>query len=120
VGIIRAFEREAIARGASPVVVIIPLVPDLRTLKREGTPVYAPLLEELERSGTRYLDLGEQLGRTLGDDDPCTLYSKCGGGHFTKAAYRAVARLVYEFLRDRSLLPCHSRRCEPGEARRAR
>lgn len=99
VGIAKAFTREATSRGASPLFVIIPLVPDFVGKKKTGKWSYAPLVDELERAKVPYLDTGARFEAELQGGDPCSLYVRCSGGHFNEKGYRLLGEYVHEWLK---------------------
>lgn len=103
-GIAKAFAREATARGASPLVLLIPLVPDFADREKTGKWVYAPLMEELDRAGVAYLDSGDRFLKVLAGRDPCSLYVRCAGGHFNEEGYRLLAELVHGWFREKGQL----------------
>ena len=57
-GIAKAFAREATSRGASPLVLLIPLPTDFSDVRKSGAWPYAPLTDELARAGVATLDAG--------------------------------------------------------------
>ena len=96
--IARELRREAARRGAFGAVVVIPDAADLRTRRRRGRWVYQPLLDALARDGVPALDAGERLDAAAGRRDPCALYTRCQGGHFTNEGYAELGELVYAWL----------------------
>ena len=112
--IARAFQREATARGAAPVVIVIPLAADFASRKKTGRWDYAPLLEELDCAGIPRLDAGERFLAALGGSEPCTLYTRCSGGHFNKEANRMLGEFVHAFLRDQRTASPRRRAGQPG------
>lgn len=104
-GIARAFQREALSRGAAPYVIFIPLPSDFDHRKKTGRWPYTTLVDELARTGVPHLDAGERLLAGLAGKSPCTLYSRCSGGHFTDDGYRIFGELVNDYLREQGKLP---------------
>lgn len=104
VGIAKAFVREAAARGASPIFVIIPLVPDFIYERKTGHWPYEPLFEALDRAGVPYLDTGALFKTELDGRDPCSLYRRCGGGHFNEEGNRLLGKYVYQWMMTKGVL----------------
>jgi hypothetical protein len=103
--IVRAFAREARARGAFAGVVLIPDPGDFPMKRHRGRSSYTPLLEALDRDGVPYLDTIDLFAQKLGDREPFTLYTGRRGGHFNEASSAALAGFVHDWLRAQGRLP---------------
>jgi len=98
VGIAKAFVREAQHRDATPLFLILPLVPDFSFERKNGTWPYAPLVEALEREHVPFLDMGPVFEADLKGGDPCSLYVRCGGGHFNEHGSQMLAEHVQSWV----------------------
>jgi len=104
VEIMKRFVATARSRGQAPLVLLIPDVKDLDWLRAHGTPPYQQLVEQLTAAKVPFVSAAEPLDRYLDGAVPCTLYSRCGGGHFKPAGYRELAMVVQRSIRDLHLL----------------
>lgn len=100
VALLDAFASEALAAGASRVVVLVfPREKELDTLISERDRYWQPLLAELQRQAIPYLDLAEVLegpfARTQQDPNAPPIYR---GGHFSPEGNRIVAARVLQWL----------------------
>jgi hypothetical protein len=102
--ILKAFEREARTRGQHPVVVLIPDLKDLHELRSSARLPYGVLADRLEESGIPTPDVAARMLEYLGDRDPCALFTNCDRGHYNPVGYQRLARIVYDWMRERSLL----------------
>lgn len=101
--IARSFVAESKAQDKHAGVVIFPLAGDFAYARRTGRLPHQPLLDELERHHVPVLDTTAPLEKALGDRDPCDLYVRCQGGHFTPEGNRIIAESVHGWLAARSL-----------------
>lgn len=98
--IIKSFVSEAQRRNQKPMVLLIPDEKDLRWLRDHGTLPYAELVNRLRNAGIIVPDIAGELGKYLGSRDPCELYTRCGGGHFSQEGYKRLAEIVFDKLRE--------------------
>lgn len=93
-GIAERFVQDAHARGAAPVVVLIPLVPDFGVARSTGRWPHAPLVDRLTRAHVPFVDLGPAFEADLAGADPCSLYVRCTGGHLNARGNQLMAEHV--------------------------
>lgn len=98
VGIIEEFNKEAVARGRQPVVLIIPTGLDLKYYQRKGFWVYQTLVDELNKIGIKPVNIGPDMLAHLGNRDPCVLFRRCSS-HYNAEGYQVLANLVYDHLK---------------------
>ena len=97
-GIIAEFLKVAEQRSQQALVMIIPDIKDLETLRGGKGAAYDALLDQLTRSGIKPIDAGRGMLALVGDRDICDLYVSCGASHFNAEGYALLARLVHERL----------------------
>jgi hypothetical protein len=100
VAILAAFAHEAEAHGQRPLVLVIPDLADLRTLRAGGAFPYTPLVDELRQRGIEVVDGGVALDRAVGDRDPCVVYTACSRGHLNAEGQMALASALVARLRE--------------------
>jgi hypothetical protein len=99
--ILQAFHRDALARGQQPIVLLIPTLTDLLTLRETGSLPYQPLEQALERAGIVMPHVGQRLLAGLGDLDPCDLYKGCIiHRHFNAEGNARLAAMVHEWIME--------------------
>lgn len=103
VGIMSAFVTEAKARADKPLVLVIPTLMDLRHFEETGIWVYAPLIAELERLEIPFLDAGPRILAALQGQDVQAFFAP--RSHLNEKGNELLARIVYEALLARRLLP---------------
>ena len=81
-------------------VLLIPDEKDLRWLRDHGTLPYAELANRLRNAGVIVPGIAEEMSKYLSSRDPCELYTRCGGGHFTPDGYQRLAEIVFAKLRE--------------------
>jgi len=104
VAVLRAFVRDARARGQEPVVVLIPDEKDLQFARAGRALPYAPLGDALRAAGIEHPDVAGAMLRKLDGRDPCDLFTNCGRGHFNPDGYAELARVVEAWIREHDLL----------------
>jgi hypothetical protein len=108
--IIEAFVSEATGRQQKAMVLLIPDEKDLLWLREHGTTPYRELTTRLKAHGVNVIDAADELNRRLGNEAPCTLYTRCGGNsHFRPEGYRALAEIVYAKLEELHWVPPDAR-----------
>jgi hypothetical protein len=101
--ILAAFYREALGRGKTPVVTIIPTGLDLVYFVEHGRWPYQNLIVELSLCNIQAFNFGPGIIGRLNKKDPCTLFDDCSQ-HYNQHGYRVLAELSLELLRQRGLL----------------
>jgi hypothetical protein len=96
--LMHAFVEAARRRGQKAMILLIPDEKDLRWLRAHGALPYAELATRLRASGIAVPAVAEALSRDLGGRDPCSLYTRCGDGHFAPGAHRQLAEIAYGAL----------------------
>jgi hypothetical protein len=100
-GILIKFHEEAIARGKTPIVTVIPDEPDLVFFRKSGIWPYQSLIDGLKSRNIDVLNFGEGIMRNLGSDDVETLYKS---GHYNERGNRIMADIALEYLQKKALL----------------
>jgi GDSL-like lipase/acylhydrolase family protein len=104
VAILRQFVATAKGRGQVPLVLLIPDVKDLESLRAHGTLPYQPLIDSLTANGVPFVSAAQSLNGYLGAKPPCALYFRCRGSHFRPDGYRELAKVVERAIQERGLL----------------
>ena len=104
VAILRQFVATARGRGQVPLVLLIPDVKDLESLRAHGTLPYQPLIDSLTANGVPFVSAAQSLNGYLGAKPPCALYFRCRGSHFRPDGYRELAKVVERAIQERGLL----------------
>ena len=103
--IARAFQALAAERGKRVVVVLFPSESSFESYRRGDELPTAALAALLATTGSDVLDLTAGFDDYLGRRQYGDLLHPPPDSHYTPEGNRVVADLVYEFMRDRSLLP---------------
>lgn len=98
--IIKTFASEALRRNQKPMVLLIPDEKDLRWLRDHGALPYGELAKRLRNADVIVPGVAEKLIKDLGSRDPCELFTRCGGGHFTPDGYKRLAEIAFAKLRE--------------------
>lgn len=102
IGILKQFHEEALARGKTPIITVIPDKPDLIFFRKNGRWPYQSLIDGLKNQSIEVLNFGEGIMRHLGVDDVQTLFNT--SSHFNEKGNRILASIAFEYLRERKLL----------------
>ena len=76
---------------------ILPNSSDLIYRLSDGRWVFENLLVELRRRGHAVHNLGDEILRRLGDEDPCSLFTYCDG-HYSARGYRLIAEIMADLV----------------------
>jgi hypothetical protein len=101
------FVQEVSTDGSVPIVVLFPYRRDLEQIARVGVPVYAPLVQQLERRGRDVIDLAEPLLTAAAASGVDSLFERI---HYSAEGNRVVAEAVAAHLRARGLIESPRRR----------
>lgn len=114
--ICEAFAETAKARGARPLVVMLPLAASFREKANHGAFEYAPLVAALQAKGIEVFDPGTAMVDRLAGRSACEFYTHphpamawlmsptpCGG-HYSTAGNTMMAQLVAAELRRRNFV----------------
>jgi hypothetical protein len=105
VEILLAFQKEAVARGKTPIVTIIPTGLDLLFHRDNGVWPYQSLIEELDKKGVGVLNFGDGIVDCIKNEDLSSFFN--GGNtseHFNARGYELLARIAYGYLVKERLL----------------
>lgn len=97
--IMKAFRAETAARGKYPLIVLVPIYPDLVYFKKHGGWVYQPVMDDLSRDKITYLNLGPGILAYLGSRDPGEIFNH-RYGHCTEEGYKLIAQLIYNKMAE--------------------
>ena len=100
--ILARFQLEAREAGKTPLVVIIPIGPDLAHYRKVHQWFYQPVIDSLERNHVAYLNVGPALLEYLGTRDHHELFNQ--GGHFNNEGYEVLAKIVFRYLVSKDLI----------------
>lgn len=100
--ILARFQHEAREAGKSPLVVIIPIGPDLAHYRKVHQWFYQPVIDNLERNRIAYLNVGPAVLEYLGTRDHQELFNK--DGHFNNEGYEVLAKIVFRYLVSKDLI----------------
>lgn len=100
--IMARFQLEAREAGKSPLVVIIPIGPDLAHYRKVHQWFYQPVIDNLERNHVAYLNVGPALLEYLGTRNHQELFNQ--GGHFNNEGYEVLAKIVFSYLVSQDLI----------------
>jgi hypothetical protein len=100
-GILMKFHQEALARGKTPVITVIPDAPDLLFFRKNGRWPYQTLIDGLKNQNIDVLNFGEGIMRSLGADDVNLLFKS---SHYNEKGNSIMASIALEYLRERKLL----------------
>jgi hypothetical protein len=95
--IVRAFARDATARGQIPIVTLMPVCEDLEYLRSHGVLPHEPLGKLIAADTIRSIDFGQEIAKRLAGAAPESLYVTCSG-HFNAAGNRLLAEIAADFL----------------------
>ena len=96
-GILEQFAELATRRQRTSVLAILPNSIDLRYRLSDGRWVYESLLVELQRRGHAVHNLGDEILRRLGGEDPCSLFTSCDG-HYGARGDRLIAEIMADLV----------------------
>lgn len=105
-----AFREEVVARGAHPLVVMLPHAMDLAVHGKSGSFPYESLRRAMERRGLDVVDIGAEVVARRGEGASAGF---AAGQHYDEQGYRFVAETVFARLRERGLVPVPPRREAP-------
>jgi hypothetical protein len=105
--ILATFDHEAKARGKHPLIVALPSIREFDYYRENGLWIFQPLIDELQRSGIRMINLGPLLTAHFVESDYC--YYVCTrptrrSGHYTAEGNRVLAKVVGKLLLDEELI----------------
>src|SRR5207247_2587832 len=92
--ILSEFASQVRADGATPVMVVFPLQPEILAYRDQGTQTHAPLLEALEQRGIPTVDLTDAFAEAARRTDPGDLIQK----HYLPRGNVLVARTLAKEL----------------------
>lgn len=95
--LLSVFAAEALGRGKTAVIVILPTRADLRYAQRWGTWVDAPLVDALRAEGRLVVHPGDAMLARLAGADPGRIYTE-SDGHPTAEGYAMLADAIAEDL----------------------
>lgn len=100
--IVEHFVRDAIARGKSPHVFILPTSSDINYYKEDNTWTYQPLIEQLEKRDIVIFNIGKAILQQIGPSDHCKLntHPTTCTGHYNEEGYTLLAKIVNQYLRS--------------------
>lgn len=101
IGILKQFNAEALARGKTPIITVIPDSPDLIFFRKNGRWPYQSLIDGLKNQNIEVFNFGEGIMRHLGAGDVQMLFN---AGHYNEKGNRILASIVFEYLQERELL----------------
>lgn len=101
--ILAAFCQEALTRGQTPLVLLLPTQMDLARYRETGSWTYAPLQEALELRGTPFFDGGPPLAEVFGSEGEDAIFAP--HHHYDARGNAILARLVHEELVRRAIFP---------------
>ncbi|HQO58192.1 MAG TPA: SGNH/GDSL hydrolase family protein [Candidatus Omnitrophota bacterium] len=101
--ILKTFQREVLAQGAVPVVVIIPSRHDLRVFEEEHVHIYQPLHIFLRDNQLAYIDLMSHFVAKIPPGEIDTLYAS--QGHLSARGQKLVSEIVLDYFRRQGWLP---------------
>jgi hypothetical protein len=102
--LLSVFAAEAIGRGKTPVVVILPARADLRYAQRSGTWVDQPLVDGLRAEGRLVLHPGEAMLARLAGADPGRIFTE-SDGHPTAEGYAMLGDAIADGLAAAQVRP---------------
>jgi lysophospholipase L1-like esterase len=100
--IIENFYHEAKAKGKYPLVLLIPILPDIIKFKKTKIWVYQTLMDNLVKSNIEFLNVGQGIISSLNKRDPQSIYTQ--GGHFNKEGSELMANYVFEYLISQKII----------------
>ncbi len=113
--IISRFVEDATIRGKNPMVVMIPTGEDLAYFRSHKKWTYRPLLDELEARGVDACHIGPGILSDLEGSPIAQLFTEGRlNGHPNALGYAVQAKLVYQCLQERELIPTGSTRESHG------
>jgi hypothetical protein len=98
IAIVHQFLREAKARGQHPVVLVFPGPDDFPFFRQHQRLVYEPLLQNFDKHGVDYVDLGGEILSRLGNRNYQEIFLAGRYPHFNEEGNRLVAHIVYDYL----------------------
>ena len=101
--ILTSFYNEALERGQTPVLTIIPAGKDLLYFSEHGAWPYQSLIDELSHQQIPILNFGVGIMSHIPNKDPCLLFENCHA-HYNEKGYRLLATVAYEYLIGSSLI----------------
>ena len=105
IAILVAMRDEALARGQTPILVLLPDYKDVEAAMADEPVAYQPLLNALTQRGIETPNvLGAMLGFLGEDKSVCALFVNCNE-HYTPAGYDLVAQVVHDWIADQGLMP---------------
>ncbi|MFZ2089020.1 MAG: SGNH/GDSL hydrolase family protein [Desulfobaccales bacterium] len=110
--IVQQFHREAKDRGKHPIVLIFPGPEDFPYYQQHKKPLYEPLLQEFQRRGIEYVDLGVEIIKRLGSRDYSEIFLAGRYSHFNEKGNRLVAEIIYDYLKSKDYVPQSPRQDE--------
>jgi hypothetical protein len=104
--ILEAFHREAVRRGRTPLLAVIPTGMDLEYHVKHQRWVYQSLIDRLAERGYEVLNLGDGIREAIGLRDPCAVFEvgDCSR-HPNQEGYAIIARVVSAHLEQKGLVP---------------
>lgn len=102
IGILKQFHQEALARGKTPIITIIPDEPDLVYFRKNGRWPYQSLIGGLKNNNIEVFNFGEGIMQHLSTDDIKVLFNE--SSHFNAKGNRILASSAYEYLQEKELL----------------
>jgi hypothetical protein len=100
--ILKAFYQEAKIRGKYPIVLLIPIMYDIRKYQREHIWVYQTLIDKLAENNLEFLNFGNAILAYLSQRDPRMLFTK--DSHLDEEGSRVLARYVFDYLNQKNII----------------
>lgn len=100
-GILMKFHEEAMARGKTPIITVIPDEPDLLFFRNNGSWPYQSLIDALRSRNIDVLNFGEGIMQNLGSDNVVALFKS---GHYNERGNQIMAGIALEYMQKRELI----------------
>jgi hypothetical protein len=101
---LKQFRAEALARGKTPIITVIPTGLDLVFFRKYGRWPYQSLIDGLKNQSIEVFNFGEGIMHHLGADDIQVLFNQSISTHYNEKGNRLLAIAAFEYLRERELL----------------
>jgi len=100
--IVEHFVYDAIAKGKSPYIFILPTGSGVNYYKEHNAWTYQPLIERLEKRDIVIYNMGNAILQQIGKRDHCELRTNPTNckGHYTEEGYALLAKIVNEYLQS--------------------
>ena len=95
--IIKAFYEDAIVRGKTPLVILLPTIKDLTFHQKHGSWIYQNLIETLKASRIETLNIGDRIINDLSGSNPSRFFAETTP-HPNREGNKVIASEVYNYL----------------------